>query len=136
MPRPEAARLLGLPEDAPAPEVQRAFLRAARRVHPDVLGDAPEEERRAAAHAFDRMLRARDVLLVPARRGSDGTPPQQPTAQSGPVFRQVPGRGLGGSLVVLALLAFLLVALVTVEQAVSGVGPAPLPPPPATSVAP
>jgi hypothetical protein len=33
------------------------------------------------------------------------------------VLRPVPGRGLGGSLVVLVLLAFLLVALVTVDDA-------------------
>ena len=37
MPRSEAAALLGVPETASHPEVQRAYLRAARTTHPDLL---------------------------------------------------------------------------------------------------
>lgn len=121
MPRAEAAEVLGVADDAPPVEVQRAFLRAARHVHPDVLGDADDARRRAAGAAFVRLSRARDALLVPAPAGARSGPavaarPRDPSG--GPVFRRVPGRGLGGSLVVLALLAFLLVALVSFEQAV------------------
>lgn len=120
MPRAEAASLLGVGPDASGAEVQRAFLRAARRVHPDVLGDADETARRSAAEAFVQLSRARAAML-------ESLPPVAVAAfdegRGGPDghrFRRVPGRGLGGSLVVLALLAFLLVGLVSLEQAVRG----------------
>lgn len=118
MPRIEAAALLGVPVDVSPADAQRAYLRAARRTHPDVLPEADEAGRRAAGEAFDRLTRARDVLVA-------GPPPQVepqqwvpgPEGAAGPRYRRVPGRGLGGSLVVLALLAFLLIAIVTAEQA-------------------
>jgi curved DNA-binding protein CbpA len=124
MPRQEAAALLGVPEDASAADVQRAYLRAARRTHPDVLPQADEAARRAAAEAFDRLTRARDVLVAappPATGPVDGAAwVPGPEGAAGPRYRRVEGRGLGGSLVVLALLAFLLIALVSAEQAFRG----------------
>ncbi len=131
MTRDEAAAMLGVPTDAPEAEVQHAFLRMARRVHPDTLPDAGDAERRAAAARFDALVQARSVLLAPAtaradvagdRRSPDdprfpaGYRPR-PSDPDGPRYREVRGRGLGGSLVVLALLAFLLVALVTLDDA-------------------
>lgn len=110
--RLEAAALLGVDPAAGPAEVQRAFLRAARRVHPDVMPDAGLEQRRAAAAAFDRLTRARDLLLQPADAAPEPTTPQ-------PVPR-APSRNLANSLVVLALLSFLLVLLVTVDDAVRG----------------
>ena len=122
MPRREAAALLGVPESAAVQEVQRAYLRAARRTHPDLLSGADDAARQAAGDAFARLTRARDTLLAdrPVERpvGSEWSAPVD--GDSGPRFRRVPGRGLGGSLVVLALLAFLLIALVSVEQAFEG----------------
>lgn len=117
MTRTEAADLLGLPLDATAQEVQRAYLRAVRATHPDLLPDSDEAGRRAAGEAFDRLTRARRTMLepVPARRPDVATSPRADW-QEGPRYRRVEGRGLGGSLVVLALLAFLLVALVSLQQ--------------------
>ena len=140
MPLGEAAELLGVAEDAPPGDVQRAFLRAARRVHPDVLDEAGDDERREAGASFDRMLRARDALLTaPRATGGAHAVPADASAHrrdpEGPVYRRVPGRGLGGSLVVLALLAFLLVALVSFEQGVQ-VGFEPGPSRPSVSSAP
>ena len=118
MPRHEAAALLGVPEDAPATEVQRAYLRAARRTHPDVLPEADEARRQAAAEAFDRLTRARDVLIGrPDRTGRHRSPACRPALRSRSDPRR--NRGLGGSLVVLALLAFLMVGIVSAEQALS-----------------
>ena len=132
MPRHEAAALLGVPETATPPEVQRAYLRAARTTHPDLLPQADESGRRAAAEAFDRLTRARNALLEPVAPGS--TAPASPCVPGpdGPRYRRVEGRGIGGSLVVLALLAFLLVALVNLQQGV-GFG---VDAPPATTTAP
>lgn len=109
--------MLGVPPDAEPAEVQHAFLRLARHVHPDTLPDADERERHEAALRFDRLLQARGVLLTGSEPSApDAEPP--PSADPGaPQWRPVPGRGLGGSLVVLALLAFLLVALVTLDDA-------------------
>lgn len=131
MDRAQAAALLGVPVDADAADVQRAFLRAARRVHPDTLPDAGEAERRSAAAAFDRLLRARDAMLVPLppqAAGDAGPYAARPGDPDGLLLRRVEGRGLGGSLVILALLAFLLVAIVTVQQSMQ---PDPFATPPA-----
>jgi hypothetical protein len=122
MTRAEAASVLGVDPAADPAEVHHAFLRLARTAHPDTLPDADEPERRAAAERFDRILRARDVLLTepeherpaPAEQ-EDGWP--ESSGSEYPRWRPVPGRGLGGSLVVLALLAFLLVALVSLDEA-------------------
>jgi len=124
MTRDEAAALLGVAAEAPGPDVQKAFLRLARRVHPDVLTDATDAQRREAAERFDALVQARRTLLDPgtATKLDDGWPPAgaewqpRPGDPNGPRYRPVPGRGLGNSLVVLVLLAFLLVALVTVDS--------------------
>jgi hypothetical protein len=119
MSRRDAAALLDVPETATPPEVQRAYLRAARTTHPDLLTEADEAARRAAAEAFDRLTRARNVMLQPAPR-VPGAPTSEwmpgPDGPDGPRYRRVESRGLGGSLVVLVLLAFLLVALVNLQQ--------------------
>jgi curved DNA-binding protein CbpA len=120
MTRTEAASVLGVPPDAEPAEVQHAFLRLARHVHPDTLPDADDRERQAAALRFDRLLQARGVLLTapePAEPGPVFEADRLTTDPGGPQWRRVPGRGLGGSLVVLALLAFLLVALVSLDDA-------------------
>ncbi|MFD1722970.1 DnaJ domain-containing protein [Amnibacterium endophyticum] len=117
--RQEAARLLGVDPAASAAEVQRAFLKAARTAHPDMRPGAGPQERHDAAVEFDRLLRARDVLLDAARTaaaGGDGGSPAE-TLRAAP---RVPSQSLGGPLVVLALLSFLLVLLVTVEQGLEG----------------
>jgi hypothetical protein len=119
MSRPEAAALLGVPDDAGPAEVQHAYLRAARRTHPDLQPEADETARRAASESFDRLTRARDLLLTTRpERAPEWLP--GPEGDAGPRYRRVEGRGLGGSLVVLALLAFLLVALVSAQQAFGG----------------
>ncbi|HEV7622667.1 MAG TPA: DnaJ domain-containing protein [Amnibacterium sp.] len=125
MTRSEAAALLGVTADATGADVQRAFLRLARRVHPDVLPNASDPQRRQAAERFDALVRARGVLLEAAAAASqeDGSAAQarrgapSPRVATDPRSRSVPARGLGDSLVVLALLAFLLVAIVTVDDA-------------------
>jgi curved DNA-binding protein CbpA len=53
MPRHEAAALLGVPEDATSAQVQRAYLRAARTTHPDVLPEADEAVREATSQRRD-----------------------------------------------------------------------------------
>jgi curved DNA-binding protein CbpA len=53
MTRDEAAALLGVAVETTGPDVQKAFLRLARRVHPDVLPDATDAQRREAAERFD-----------------------------------------------------------------------------------
>jgi curved DNA-binding protein CbpA len=124
MSRAQAAELLGLAADAPPVEVQRAFLRAARHAHPDTLPEADDATRAAAAARFDALTRARAVLMEPAPPAppaaaaglGDGWAPR-PGDPDGPLYRPVQGRGLGGSLVVLALLAFLMVAIVTFSDA-------------------
>jgi curved DNA-binding protein CbpA len=124
MTRDEAAALLGVTVEATGTEVQKAFLRLARRVHPDVLPDATDAQRREAAERFDALVQARRTLLEPGTAASadDGWAPSaagwqpRPGDPTGPRYRPVAARGLGNSLVVLVLLAFLLVALVTVDS--------------------
>lgn len=121
MPRHEAAALLGVPETATPAEAQRAYLRAARTTHPDPVPEADEAGRREAAQAFARLTLARDALLVPAPPASSASAPAWlpgPEGAAGPRYRRVEGRGIGGSLVALVLLAFLLVALVNLQQGV------------------
>lgn len=120
MTRTEAASVLGVLPDAGAAEIQHAFLRLARHVHPDTLPDADDRERHAAALRFDRLLQARGVLLTEPEPTAPRLVPETgsfATDLDGRQWRPVPGRGLGGSLVVLALLAFLLVALVSLDDA-------------------
>lgn len=123
MTREEAAALLGVTVETPGTDVQKAFLRLARRAHPDVLTDATDAQRREAAERFDALVQARRTLLDPGTTTSvdDAKRPSGPgwdprTGAPDPRYRRVAGRGLGDSLVVLVLLAFLLVALVTLDS--------------------
>ena len=86
--RTEAAALLDVPEDATPAEVQRAYLRAARRTHPDVHPEADEVARRAAAEALDRLTLARDVLVAPGA---------SPAAEPAPEWRSGPEGDAGPS---------------------------------------
>jgi DnaJ domain len=137
--RAEAAQMLGVTESATAAEVQHAFVRLARRTHPDTLQDADEHERRVAAERFDALVQARRLLLeTPPGAGAPSPDPfaeqgwaPHPSDPAGPLWRPAPSRGLGGSLVVLVLLAFLLVALVSLDDAfrTHQFDPAPVPVP-------
>jgi len=119
MTRTEAAALLGVPPETTGQEAQRAFLRAARFVHPDVLPQAGEEERRAAAARFDALVQARAVLLEPPfTAASEEGPPRASVRTVHVVPRQ--DRGLANSLVLIALLSFLIVALVTLDSSLRG----------------
>jgi hypothetical protein len=113
----EAAEVLGVPLDASIADIQHAYLRAARQVHPDVLQDAPAAEREDAATRFDRLTQAREVLLE--QRPVLPIEVAEPVAQ--PVVGYERGRGIGGSLAVLALLVFLLIAIVSLNDAFRGV---------------
>lgn len=59
----EACRLLGLDEDAGAAEIQAAWRRRARALHPDRHGDDPR-----ATAAMSALNAAREVLLDPPVR--------------------------------------------------------------------
>jgi hypothetical protein len=109
----EAAEVLGVPLDASIADIQHAYLRAARQVHPDVLQDAPAAEREDAATRFDRLTQAREVLLE--QRPVLPIEVAEPAAR--PVVGSERGRGIGGSLAVLALLVFLLIAIVSLNDA-------------------
>lgn len=114
MTRLEAAALLGVPPETTGHEAQRAFLRAARFAHPDVLPQAGEDERRAAAARFDALVQARAVLLEPPFATASDEPHRTSARPVHLVPRQ--DRGLADSLVLIALLSFLIVALVTLDS--------------------
>ena len=101
----EAAALLGVPADAPIDEVHHALHRAARANHPDLMSEASDAERREAGVRFASLREARDTLL--ARH------PVIPV-----VFERAPIRrhGIGGSVVILIILAAVLVASVTLAD--------------------
>jgi hypothetical protein len=105
----EAARLLGVPLDASLEDIQHAYLHAARQVHPDVLPDAGEPELADAAARFDELSQAREVLFEHR--------PVIPIEVAPAVVAVERGRGIGGSLAVLALLVFLLIAIVSLNDA-------------------
>lgn len=136
MSREEAGALLGVPADASARAVRSGFLRAVRRVHPDLHPEADAAERRSAAERFDALVRARDLLLSPAPAPARPQPRPPGTASSAPpdVLTGLQERGFATSLVLIALLSFLIVALVTLDTAVRGHDPMPgVGTPPATS---
>jgi hypothetical protein len=92
----QAARELGVSEDADAVTIRRAWRVWARLAHPDT-GGSPEQ--------FDRLRHARDVLL--AHLPVPAAPPR-------PRFRDVvhrPGPRTAGLLVLLGMLAMIAVAL-------------------------
>jgi hypothetical protein len=73
MPRPamspdEAAAALGVRRDADAAEIERAYRRLARDLHPDRYTGRPAEEVRAASDRFIEVTRAHEVLLAAPRR--------------------------------------------------------------------
>jgi hypothetical protein len=105
----EAAALLGVPLDAPLTDIQHAYLRAARQVHPDVLTDASDPDREDAAARFDELSQAREVLFEDR--------PVIPIEVMRTAVEYERGRGIGGSLAVLAVLVFLLIAIVTLNDA-------------------
>jgi hypothetical protein len=105
----EAARLLGVPLDASLEDIQHAYLHAARQVHPDVLPDADEPELADAAARFDELSQAREVLFEHR--------PVIPIEVAPAMVAVERGRGIGGSLAVLALLVFLLIAIVSLNDA-------------------
>lgn len=98
----EAAALLGVPLGASIEDVQHAFVREARLNHPDLIGDADESVRREAGRRFARLADARDVMLAGHPVISVQFAPPAPRR-----------RGIGGSVVILILLAVALVVSVT-----------------------
>ncbi|GAA2040221.1 hypothetical protein GCM10009819_27080 [Agromyces tropicus] len=73
MTREEAARVLGVPPDAPPAEVDRAYRRLARELHPDRVTGATEDELRAASARFIEVTRAyRRLADSPAEVGDHG----------------------------------------------------------------
>lgn len=104
----EAAEVLGVEPDADLPDIQLAYRRLARGTHPDTSPEISDSDRHEAAERFDRIVRARDVLVerkpVVAIR-------VEPTG-----WRPRAG-GIGTSLALLAILAFLLLAIVSLDDA-------------------
>lgn len=79
----EAAAVLGIHPDADEAEVDRAYRRLARELHPDRFIGAPETSVRAANVLFVDVTAARDVLMksaTPRARAAD----QPAAAPSGP----------------------------------------------------
>lgn len=62
--------MLGVPVDASAREVQVAYRRAARDVHPDRQGQASMRDAALASATFIRVTEARDLLLALAAASS------------------------------------------------------------------
>jgi len=96
MTRAEAARELGVSEDADAEAIRRAWRVWARLAHPDT-GGRPEQ--------FDRLRRARDVLLAQL-----AVAPSRPRPQFRSVIHR-PGAGTRWLLILVAVLALVAVAL-------------------------
>src|SRR5215207_6981887 len=64
----EARDLLGVGRGASRTDLNRAFQRKARHLHPDMHPDADVEARRRLALGFDELRQARDILLLLADR--------------------------------------------------------------------
>lgn len=81
----EAATVLGIRRDADETEVDRAYRRLARELHPDRFVDAPEAAVRAASERFNDITRAREVLLktTESRTQAAPAPGPGPAARSG-----------------------------------------------------
>lgn len=104
----EAAEVLGVGPDADLPDIQLAYRRLARDTHPDTSPEVPQSVRNEAAERFDRIVRARDVLVA-----------RKPVVaiKVDPVGWQPRAGGIGTSLALLAILAFLLLAIVSLDDA-------------------
>jgi hypothetical protein len=75
--------LLGVPPQASAAELRKAFRREAKRCHPDALAGRPEAEREAARLRFIRLAQAYQVLSDPERRRAyDRSLPARPAPQN------------------------------------------------------
>jgi hypothetical protein len=64
----EAAAALGVRRDADSAEIDRAYRRLARDLHPDRYTGRPAEEVRAASDRFIEVTQAHQVLLAARRR--------------------------------------------------------------------
>jgi hypothetical protein len=90
----EAAAVLGIRRDADEAEVDRAYRRLARELHPDRFIGAPDAAVRAASERFIDITRAREVLLkttasrTQAAAGSGSGPSAPGEAQGGPTDRR------------------------------------------------
>jgi hypothetical protein len=85
----EAAAVLGIRRDADEAEVDRAYRRLARELHPDRFIGAPESSVQAANVLFVDVTAARDVLLksaTPRARAADrpATGPSSPHPEPAP----------------------------------------------------
>ena len=103
----EAAAVLGIRADSDEADIDRAYRRLARELHPDRYAGAPDTAVRAASDRFVELTRARDVLVksaaLRARTGASGagTVPRPPSAAAHRVAEYpeagaaAPGRPLG-----------------------------------------
>jgi hypothetical protein len=98
----EAAAVLGVAPDATPPEIERAYRRLARDLHPDRFAGRPDDEVRAANEQFLVVMRAHDTLLVVSRlraphassgnstRATANEPPPAEPAQPSPAPSPAP----------------------------------------------
>jgi hypothetical protein len=108
----DAAKLLGVAADASIPDIQHAFARQARLIHPDLLVEASEDERRSAGLRFSELHDARDALLsekpvVPVQLVDEGRPVR---------IRVGPMRGPWSTFLVFLVLAMVVVFVVTMQD--------------------
>ncbi|MGR2753187.1 J domain-containing protein [Agromyces arachidis] len=74
----EAAVMLGVPSDARPAEIDRAYRRLARDLHPDRFSGRPADEVRAANERFIEVTRAHEVLLAAQRSPAPSAPTAVP----------------------------------------------------------
>ena len=121
--RQSAARLLGIPVDAEASDVRRAFRLWAAMTHPDVGGSQEQ---------FARLCEARDVLLAPPPRSApenDNSTAESCRVAARTPWRDVVRRPTPSSVIVLGALALLSIAAVAIALVVPvpwGLAPAAL----------
>lgn len=81
----EAAAMLGVGRDADEAEIEHAYRRLARELHPDRLAGSPESSVRAASERFIDLTTAHDLMLSSARaRARLGVPPANERADAAP----------------------------------------------------
>lgn len=111
----DAAKLLGVATDAPAPEIQHAFSRQARLHHPDLLTDATDEERHSAGIRFAELREARDVLLT-ASPAVEARFLDTPVPATGTRLPARPMRNPWSTFLVFLILAIIVVVTVTIQD--------------------